>query len=133
MRVDRYEEDIARLRHEIEARGGPPSHLGVSGLPGHGSAHTGPPPPQIGHGPSNLFGGIMANQGGQQPGLAPLPQEQQANQPQPQPGPPQHQMPQQPQALPQQGPYQGNYAHQSVVNGMSLLAWLPDFSREHAF
>ena len=40
--------------------------------------HTGPSqPPALGHGPSNLFGGIMANQGGSGPGLVPpLPQDQ---------------------------------------------------------
>lgn len=137
----RYEEDIGRLRHELEARGGPPSHMGVSGLPGHGSAHPGPAPPSIGHGPSNLFGGIMSNQGGQgQPGLTPLSQEQQAQQsqqqqqqpppppqqqqqqPPPPPqqqqgGPPPHQLPQGPQSLQQQGPYQTGYPHQPVVNG----------------
>ena len=63
----------------------------------------------------------MANQGGQgQPGLAPLsqdpPQPQPPPPPQPQQGPP-HQMPQPSQPMPQQGSYQGNYAHQPVVNG----------------
>ncbi|KAF2421256.1 WD40 repeat-like protein [Tothia fuscella] len=70
----KYEEDVARLRHELEARGGPSqnSHLGVP--PQSGPSH--PPPPSVGHGPSNLFGGIMAGtaaQGG--PGLAPPPQD----------------------------------------------------------
>lgn len=94
----RYEEEIARLQRELEARGGPSQN----------SQHHGPsqpPPPSIGHGPSNLFGGIMAgnNQGG--PGLAPPPQEPQqpgglpphlGGAPQgppglnPAPGPPQH-------------------------------------------
>lgn len=66
--VSRYEDDIARLRRELEARGGPSQ-----------SSHNGPtqpPPPAIGHGPANLFQGIMAGaaaQGG--PGLAPPPQE----------------------------------------------------------
>ncbi|KAF1346717.1 WD40-repeat-containing domain protein [Delphinella strobiligena] len=64
----KYEDDIARLRRELEARGGPSQ-----------SSHNGPtqpPPPAIGHGPANLFQGIMAGaaaQGG--PGLAPPPQE----------------------------------------------------------
>jgi glucose repression regulatory protein TUP1 len=63
-----YEEEIARLRSELEARGGP----------GQSSQHHGPaqpPPPSIGHGPANLFGGIMA--GGSNQGLAPPPQEPQ--------------------------------------------------------
>ncbi|TKX25480.1 transcriptional repressor [Elsinoe australis] len=64
----KYEEDIARLRRELEARGGPSASS-------HGPNQ--PPPPSIGHGPANLFQGIMAGataQGG--PGLAPPPQEQ---------------------------------------------------------
>lgn len=90
----RYEQDIARLRHEIESRGGPPSHVGVSGLPPHGPVSQSQPP-AIGHGPSNLFGGIMANPPGQgNPGLVPLSQDQQ----QPQ-GHPQNQMPQPPPGL----------------------------------
>lgn len=97
----RYEEDIARLRHEIEARGGPPSHVGISALPPHGGVSQ-PAPPAIGHGPSNLFGGIMANPPGQgNPGLVPPSQDQQ-----------------QPQQGLQQGPYQGNYPQPPVVNGM---------------
>ena len=90
----RYEQDIARLRHELESRGGPPSHVGFSGLPPHGGVSQSQPP-AIGHGPSNLFGGIMANPPGQgNPGLVPLSQDQQ----QPQ-GPPQNQMPQPPPGL----------------------------------
>lgn len=109
----RYDEDIARLRHEIEARGGPPSHVGVSGLPPHGGVSQ-PAPPAIGHGPSNLFGGIMANPPGQgNPGLVPPSQDQQQQQQQ---GPPPHQMPQPQQGL-QSGPYQGNYPQPPVVNG----------------
>jgi glucose repression regulatory protein TUP1 len=73
----RYEEEIARLRHELEQRGGP------AGGPAGPSQ---PQPPAIGHGPANLFQGIMAGSaaaGG--PGLAPPPQEQQG-----QPGMPGH-------------------------------------------
>ena len=89
----RYDEEIARLHRELEARGGssvpraggPPQHVGP----------TQAPPPSIGHGPSNLFGGIMAGQGQAGPGLPPQPTQEQ--------GPPQHQMPQPPPGL-QQGP-----------------------------
>ena len=90
--IIRYEEEIARLRHELEQRGGPSQ--------GPHNAQSQPPPPAIGHGPANLFQGIMAGgQGG--PGLAPPPQDQQG-QPgmpghmqgppglNPPPGPPQH-------------------------------------------
>lgn len=71
-----------------------------------------PAPPAIGHGPSNLFGGIMANPPGQgNPGLVPPSQDQQQQQ-----GPPPHQMPQPQQGL-QSGPYQGNYPQPPVVNG----------------
>ncbi|KAG7008063.1 hypothetical protein G7Y79_00007g021880 [Physcia stellaris] len=104
----RYEDDINRLRHELEARGGPPSHVSVSGLPPHGGPSQNQPP-SIGHGPSNLFGGIMANPPGQgNPGLVPLSQEQQ------QQGPPQNQMPQPPPGL-HQPPFQ-NYPG-GPVNG----------------
>ncbi|KAK5169944.1 hypothetical protein LTR04_005512, partial [Oleoguttula sp. CCFEE 6159] len=95
----RYEDDIARLHRELETRGRP-SQSGVGGA--HGGPSQ-PPPPAIGHGPRDLFGGIMAGaaaQGG--PGLAPPPQEQPPPQGLPQhlaqappglnpaPGPPQH-------------------------------------------
>ncbi|KZF21277.1 WD40 repeat-like protein [Xylona heveae TC161] len=91
----KYEEDVARLRAELDARGGPVHSSHVAGAP----PHTGPaqaPPPAIGHGPSNLFGGIMTGQGGQGgPGLAPPPQEL----------PPQpHPMVGAPPGLPQAGP-----------------------------
>lgn len=113
----RYEEEIGRLRHEIEARGGPSSHVGVSGLPPHGGV-AGPTPPAIGGGPGNLFGGIMSNPPGQgNPGLAPLSQDPPPPQQQ---GPPPHQMPQPPQGLqqgPQPGPYQGSYPPPPIVNG----------------
>ncbi|KAI9714870.1 MAG: general transcription repressor [Bogoriella megaspora] len=68
-----YEEELNRLRHELEARGGlGPSHMGGP----HHSGPNQPQPPSIGHGPSNLFGGIMAGgaQGGGQ-GLAPPQQD----------------------------------------------------------
>ncbi|KAL2786046.1 WD40 repeat-like protein [Aspergillus keveii] len=61
-----YEAEIRMLRHELESRGVQPvaSHVGGP------AQHAGPsqaPPPALGHGPSNLFGGIMANQGGYGP------------------------------------------------------------------
>lgn len=113
----RYEQDIARLRHELESRGGPPSHVGVSGLPPHGGVSQSQPP-AIGHGQGTLFGGIMANPPGQgNPGLVPLSQDQQ----QPQ-GPPQNQMPQPPPGLHQPPFYPGNpvngeLGHEIVKSG----------------
>lgn len=83
----KYDEEIQRLHRELEARGGAPRPAGIAGPP----QHPGPSqqaPPSIGHGPRDLFGGIMA--GGQNgPGLAPPPPQQQDQQ-----GPPQHAMPQ---------------------------------------
>ena len=97
--IRRYDERIAQLERELEQRGGPSQSS-------HHHGPSQPQPPQIGHGPSNLFGGIMAgsaNQGG--PGLAPPPQDpnpphgmppQLGSGPQgpsglnPAPGPPQH-------------------------------------------
>ncbi|KAJ9643062.1 general transcription repressor [Coniosporium tulheliwenetii] len=109
----KYEEDIAALRRELEARGGPgsSSHLGGPHHPQQ------PPPPSIGHGAGTLFGGIMAGaaaQGG--PGLAPPSQEQ----PQPQ-GLPPH-MPSGPPGLnPPPGPQHqtpfGGYQPGPGVNG----------------
>ncbi|KAL9122973.1 MAG: hypothetical protein Q9187_000457 [Circinaria calcarea] len=109
----RYDEEIARLRHELEARGGPSAHMG--GLPPHaGPSH--PQPPNIGNGQGTLFGTIMTNppsQGG--PGLAPPSQDQQQQQ-----GPQPHQMPQ-----PQQGPQQpqppqfAGYGPPPISNGYS--------------
>lgn len=105
----RYEEDVARLRHELEARGGPPSHVSISGLPPHAGLSQ-PQPPAIGHGPSNLFGGIMANPPGQgAPGLVPPTQDQQQQQ-----VPPPHQMGAS-QAL-QQGAF-GGYPPSHGMNG----------------
>ncbi|KAF2484571.1 transcriptional repressor TUP1 [Neohortaea acidophila] len=72
----RYEDEIARLHRELEQRSGPPQVQ-------HGGPSQ-PPPPAIGHGPANLFQGIMAGGGQGGPGLAP-PQEQQG-----QPGMPGH-------------------------------------------
>ncbi|KAI9844105.1 MAG: general transcription repressor [Sclerophora amabilis] len=92
----RYEEEISQLRRQLDGRGGPaqPPHLGGPHDAGPAQAQ----PPSIGHGPSNLFGGIMAQPGGQ--GLAPPPQEQ----------PPPHQMPQPPPPVQQPGPPQAQQA-----------------------
>lgn len=109
----RYEAEIRTLRRELESRGVhlPQSHIG--GLP----THAGPsqaPPPALGHGPANLFGGIMANPGGGAPALAPPPPPDQQ--------PPQHAL-QQPGSgaqvapQPQQGAF-GGYQPTSAVNGM---------------
>ncbi|KAL9093348.1 MAG: hypothetical protein Q9165_004089 [Trypethelium subeluteriae] len=73
---NKYEEELARLRHELEQQ--PRGGLNSSQLggPSHHGGPNQPQPPSIGHGPSNLFGGIMAGgaQGGG-PGLAPPPQD----------------------------------------------------------
>ncbi|KAK9581100.1 general transcription repressor [Aspergillus fumigatus] len=58
-----YEAEIRVLRHELESRGVQPVSSHLAGP----AQHAGPsqaPPPALGHGPSNLFGGIMTNQGG---------------------------------------------------------------------
>ncbi|CAK1366117.1 unnamed protein product [Cercospora beticola] len=90
----RYEEEIARLKHELEQRGGPSQ--------GPHSAPSQPPPPAIGHGPANLFQGIMA--GGQSgPGLAPPPTDAQG-----QPGMPGHMQGQGPPGLNQPPPQPHN-------------------------
>jgi general transcriptional corepressor TUP1 len=113
--LHRYDDEIARLHRELEARGGAPSASRIGAAPPHaGPAQA--PPPSIGNGPSNLFGGIMAGHGGQgAPGLAPPP-------PQEQQGPPQHQMPQPPPGLqqgppPTQAPFAGGYGQTSAPNG----------------
>lgn len=111
----KYEEEIARLTRELDARGG--AH--------HGAQPPQPAPPSIGHGPRDLFGGIMSGQGGQGgPGLAPpQPQDQQQQQqqqhiPPPPPVPvqqmPSAQPPQQPQPLPgyPQGSFMNGYGTQ---------------------
>ena len=117
----RYDSEIARLHRELEARGGPAPPAQIGGPP-HNAGPSQPPPPSIGHGPSNLFGGIMAGQGGQGgPGLAPPPQEQ--PQPPPQQPPPPHQMPQPPPSVQPPGPFQApqpayqGYQPGPAVNG----------------
>ncbi|KKZ60628.1 glucose repression regulatory protein TUP1 [[Emmonsia] crescens] len=109
-----YEAEIRTLRLELESRGihipqphvgGPPTHAGPSQAP----------PPALGHGPANLFGGIMTNPGGGAPALAPPPPPQDQQQP------PQHAL-QQPGSgaqgppQPQQGAF-GGYQPASAVNG----------------
>ncbi|KAL4782755.1 WD40 repeat-like protein [Aspergillus varians] len=61
-----YEAEIRMLRHELESRGVQPVSSHVAGPAQHGGPSQAPPP-ALGHGPSNLFGGIMANQGGYGP------------------------------------------------------------------
>ncbi|KAF9145281.1 proteinral transcription repressor [Mortierella sp. GBA39] len=60
------EEEVVRLRREVEQRGG------VVQMP-HQMSHAQPPPPNIGHGQSNLFGGIISGGPGG-PGLVAPPQ-----------------------------------------------------------
>ncbi|KAG0000013.1 general transcription repressor, partial [Entomortierella chlamydospora] len=61
-----WEEEIIRLRREVEQRGG-------SVQPPHPHSHAQPPPPNIGQGHSNLFGGIISGGPGG-PGLIAPPQ-----------------------------------------------------------
>lgn len=87
---NRYDEEIARLRHELEMRGGSSQHVGGPAQ----SAAPHPQPPNIGNGQGTLFGTIIQNQGGSS-SLAPPNQDQQAQQHgQPQPPPPGHTIPQ---------------------------------------
>ncbi|KAG0205151.1 general transcription repressor, partial [Mortierella sp. NVP41] len=60
------EEEVLRLRREVEQRGG------VVQIP-HQMSHAQPPPPNISHGQSNLFGGIISGGPGG-PGLVAPPQ-----------------------------------------------------------
>ncbi|KAK5167356.1 general transcription repressor [Saxophila tyrrhenica] len=105
-----YEEELARLRHELEQRGGAP--------PGAHAGPSQPPPPAIGHGPANLFQGIMTGAGGQGgPGLAPPPQDQQGA-----PGMPGHMQGQAPPGLnvppgPPHNPFGYNQPQGPGING----------------
>jgi glucose repression regulatory protein TUP1 len=103
--MNSYETELNTLRRELEARGGP-HHLG-------GPAPNAQPPPQVGHGSSNHFGGIMAGgaQGG--PALAPPPQE--PAQPQGLPGHLAQGPPGPPSGLPQ--PPYANFPPQAPANG----------------
>lgn len=101
------------LRHELESRGVQPvaSHIPPT-------QHTVPQaqPPSLGHGSNNLFGGIMANQGGSGPGLAPPPSRDQQSS--------QHALQSKPAAVAQPGAPQppqslfGGYPSGAAVNGM---------------
>ncbi|KAF9585935.1 general transcription repressor [Lunasporangiospora selenospora] len=95
------EEEVLRLRREVEQRGG------VVQMP-HQMQHNQGPPPNIGHGHSNHFGGIISGGPGG-PGLVAPPQmgdpsqqqqQQQSLQPPQQHGPPSQQQVQQPQQQP---------------------------------
>ena len=114
-----YDAEVKTLRQELDnARaGGMPSHMGNQ--PQYGSASQ-PQPPALGHGPSNLFSGIMANSGQGGPGLAPPPSQDQQPPPQQQhplqppiPGP---QQAGPPPAQPQ-GPFQGYQTGPPAING----------------
>lgn len=109
-----YEAEIRVLRHELESRGVQTVSSHIAG-PAQHAAPAQAPPPALGHGPSNLFGGIMTNQGGSAPGLAPPPPQDQQ--------PAQHTL-QQPAPAAQQGAPQpaqssfGGYQPGAAVNGM---------------
>lgn len=114
-----YDVEVKALRQELDnARaGGMPSHMGNQ--PQYGSASQ-PQPPALGHGPANLFSGIMANSGQGGPGLAPPPSQDQQPPPQQQhplqppiPGPAQAGPP----PAPQQGPFGGYQTGPPAVNG----------------
>lgn len=116
--VASYEAEIRMLRHELESRGVQTVSSHIAG-PAQHAGPTQAPPPALGHGPSNLFGGIMANQGGNAPGLAPPPplnqqssRQHTVQQPAPvaQPGAP---------PLPQSS--SGGYQPGAAVNGMLQL------------
>ncbi|KAK9368441.1 WD40-repeat-containing domain protein [Lipomyces kononenkoae] len=106
---DHYEEEITRLKRELETRG---PHVPATLPPAPGAPVPPPgsqvPPPSLGHSSSSVFQGIMSGQSGPTgPSLAP-PQEnmhQQQQPPQQQPQQPQQQPP--PPPPPQQGPPPG--------------------------
>lgn len=64
--MSRYEDEIARLRRELDNRGGQGAQS--QGFPG---SMENAPRPNIGAGGSNIFGGLIAGKGGQSAGLAP--------------------------------------------------------------
>ncbi|KAK4138230.1 WD40 repeat-like protein [Trichocladium antarcticum] len=117
----KYEEEIAILRRQLDSRGGPPGPMNPP------QQHVGPPqpPPQIGNpGNNSVIGAILSGQVGQG-GLAPPPhpQQQQEQQPPhmapappglqgpPPPPPPPSQQPQFQQQYPQ-GPAPGGFPSQ---------------------
>lgn len=109
----RYEAEIRKLRMELQNHGIaiPQSH--IAGGPSHAAAAQGPPP-TLGHGPNNAFGGIITNQGGAASLAPPPPPQDQAQTSQhplqpPAPGA-------QPPAQPQEAGYAGY-----PTGGVSLL------------
>ncbi|RKF57901.1 Transcriptional repressor rco-1 [Erysiphe neolycopersici] len=94
----KYDEELSRLHRELEARGGNPRSSAIA-VPSQNQGPSQQAPPSLGHGPSNLFSGIMAGQVA--PGLVPPSQVDQHL-------PPQHHMPQPPPGPPNlQGPPPG--------------------------
>ncbi|KAK9474107.1 WD40-repeat-containing domain protein [Dipodascopsis tothii] len=113
---EHYEEEINRLKRELEARGGhvPPTASAPMLSQASMAGGQAPPPPSLGQSTSNVFGGIMSGQSG--PSLAPPQQEGMHGQgPPPPPGlqpgmsqvPPQSMAPQQGQ--PPQPGYSSGY------------------------
>lgn len=117
------------MHRELEARGGNPRPSAIAVT----SQNQGPSqqaPPSLGHGPSNLFSGIMAGQVA--PGLVPPSQADQHlppqhHMPQPPPGPPNLQGPPPgpsnlqgpPPPPPPQAQFQGAYSQGPAPNGYS--------------
>ncbi|KAK3401181.1 WD40-repeat-containing domain protein [Sordaria brevicollis] len=99
----KYEDEIALLRRQLEARGGPPGNMNPP--PQHPAAQQ---PPAIGMG-SNVFSAIMSGQQGQAL-VPPPPPPQQQEQPAHMPAPPGLQGPPPPPPPPsQQPPFQQQY------------------------
>ncbi|KAG0056525.1 general transcription repressor [Gryganskiella cystojenkinii] len=100
-----YEEEVVRLRREVEQRGG------VVQQP-HQMSHNQGPPPTIGQGHANLFGGIISGGPGG-PGLTAPPQMMDPSQAPPQQQP-QHGQPQQQQPHMQQAQHHQQQQHQHM-------------------
>lgn len=121
-----YDSEVKALRQELEnARaGGMPSHMSQASY-GNGPP-TQPQPPALGHGPGNLFSGIMG-QGG--PNLAPPPNQDSQGLPQqhplqppmagPQQGGPPPQQPAHPPPVQQQAPFPGYQTGPPAINGFA--------------
>ncbi|AEO69533.1 uncharacterized protein THITE_2120070 [Thermothielavioides terrestris NRRL 8126] len=112
----KYEEELAILRQQLESRGGPPGPMNPP------PQHVGPPqpPPQIGNpGNNTVIGAILS--GHNQAGLAPPPHPQQQEQQQPPhmpPAPPGLQGPPPPPPPPsQQPPFQQQYPQGPAQGG----------------